>query len=199
MPFASIGRTAFMISCGLATLYGCAQNPPSASSALAPREVPAKTIPVPNTVSPEMQQIIAQPLRTAWDTPPSTPEGWKQLAESTRAGAAPNVEAMRAAPERARRARHHRRREGLHRDARARSTRRNANRTLVQIHGGCYVLNPAEAALPEAMLICRHRRLPRDRGRLPHAAGSVFPGRTRRFDGRVQGRDRQDPILSASA
>jgi monoterpene epsilon-lactone hydrolase len=24
---------------------------------------------------------------------------------------------------------------------------------LIQIHGGCYVLNPAEAALPEAMLI----------------------------------------------
>src|SRR4051812_48170942 len=62
---------------------------------LAPREVPAKTIPVPNTVSPEMQQIIAQPLRTAWDTPPTTPEGWKQLAETIRANAVPNVEAMR--------------------------------------------------------------------------------------------------------
>src|SRR5438270_260568 len=47
------------------------------------------------TVSPELQQIIAQPLRTAWDTPPTTGEGWKQLAESLRAGAAPNVEAMR--------------------------------------------------------------------------------------------------------
>ena len=29
----------------------------------------------------------------------------------------------------------------------------NRDRVLVQIHGGCYVLNPAEAALPEAMLI----------------------------------------------
>ncbi|MBL0394593.1 alpha/beta hydrolase [Ramlibacter monticola] len=29
----------------------------------------------------------------------------------------------------------------------------NRERTLVQVHGGCYVLNPAEAALPEAMLI----------------------------------------------
>jgi len=65
------------------------------SAPLAPREVPAKTIPVPNTVSPELQQIIAQPLRTAWNTPPTTPEGWKQLAESLRAAAAPNVEAMR--------------------------------------------------------------------------------------------------------
>ncbi len=119
---------------------------------LAPREVPAKTIPVPNTVSPELQLIIAQPLRTAWNTPPSTPEGWKQLAESTRAGAAPNVEAMRqrlkvkvepgtmagvkiytVTPEKI--------------------LPENGDRVLVQIHGGCYVLNPAEAALPEAMLI----------------------------------------------
>ena len=29
----------------------------------------------------------------------------------------------------------------------------NRDRILVQIHGGCYVLNPAEAALPEALLI----------------------------------------------
>jgi epsilon-lactone hydrolase len=29
----------------------------------------------------------------------------------------------------------------------------NRERVLVQIHGGCYVLNPAEAALPEALLI----------------------------------------------
>ena len=124
-----------------------AQNTP-----LAPREVPAKTIPVPNTVSPELQQIIAQPLRTAWNTPPTTPEGWKQLAEAIRVAAVPNVEAMRARlkvtvepgtlagvkvytvmPERV--------------------LPENRDRVLVQIHGGCYVLNPAEAALPEAMLI----------------------------------------------
>ena len=122
------------------------------SAPLAPREVPAKTIPVPNTVSPELQAIIAQPLRTAWNTPPTTPEGWKQLAESIRAGAAPNVEAMRqrlkvkvepgtmagvkiytVTPEKV--------------------LQENSDRVLIQIHGGCYVLNPAEAALPEAMLI----------------------------------------------
>jgi monoterpene epsilon-lactone hydrolase len=130
-----------------AAAVACAQSVP-----LAPREVPAKTIPVPNTVSPELQQIIAQPLRTAWNTPPTTPEGWKQLAESIRAAAAPNVEAMRqrlkvkvepgtmagvriytVTPEKV--------------------LPENSDRVLVQIHGGCYVLNPAEAALPEAMLI----------------------------------------------
>lgn len=119
---------------------------------LAPREVPAKTIQVPGTVSPELQQIIAQPLRAGWDTPPKTPDGWKQLAETTRTNALKNVEAMRerlkvrvepgtlagvkiytVTPEHVR--------------------PENRARTLVQVHGGCYVLNPAEAALPEAMLI----------------------------------------------
>ena len=135
-----------------ATLQAAAAAAFAQAAPLAPREVPAKTIPVPNTVSPELQQIIAQPLRTAWNTPPTTPEGWKQLAESIRASAAPNVEAMRqrlkvtvepgtlagvkiytVTPEKV--------------------LPENRDRVLVQIHGGCYVLNPAEAALPEAMLI----------------------------------------------
>lgn len=122
------------------------------SAPLAPREVPAKTIPVPDTVSPELQQLIAQPLRSGWDTPPTTPEGWKALAETTRVRAAPLADAMRerlkvkvepgtmagvriytVTPEQIR--------------------PENRDRLLVQIHGGCYVLNPAEAALPEAMLI----------------------------------------------
>ena len=86
-----IHRIAVVAAFQIATAVALAQPAP-----LAPREVPAKTIPVPNTVSPELQQIIAQPLRTAWNTPPTTPEGWKQLAESLRSAAAPNVEAMRA-------------------------------------------------------------------------------------------------------
>jgi monoterpene epsilon-lactone hydrolase len=136
-----------------ATAALCAETAVFAQSApLAPREVPAKTIPVPNTVSPELQQIIAQPLRSGWNNQPTTPEGWKQLAEATRVAALPNVEAMRnrlkvkvepgvmagvkiftVTPEKVLPA--------------------NKNRTLLQIHGGCYVLNPGEAALPEAMLI----------------------------------------------
>ena len=131
-----ICRIAIVAAFQVAAVSASAQPAP-----LAPREVPAKTIPVPNTVSPELQQLIAQPLRTAWNTPPTTPEGWKQLAESLRASAAPNVEAMRqrlkvtvepgtmagvriytVTPERVR--------------------PENLGRVLVQIHGGCYVLNP---------------------------------------------------------
>ncbi len=42
---------------------------------LAPRDVPAKSVPVPGTVSPQMQAIVAQPLRTNWNKPPTTPDG----------------------------------------------------------------------------------------------------------------------------
>jgi acetyl esterase/lipase len=122
------------------------------SAPLAPREVPARSIPVPNTVSPELQQVIAQPLRPGWDAPPSSAEGWKQVAEALRAASTPNVEAMR---------------ERLEVTVEAgkmggvktytvtpqRVLPENSRRLLLQFHGGCYVINPAEAALPEALLI----------------------------------------------
>jgi monoterpene epsilon-lactone hydrolase len=148
MPFGPMTRCAIATSFLMTAMSGAIAQP----APLASRDVPAKSIPVPTTVSPEMQLIIGQPLRTGWDTPPKTPEGWKQLAGATRTTAVPNVEAMRqrlkvrvesgtmagvkiytVTPDRIR--------------------PENIDRTLVQIHGGCYVLNPAEAALPEAMLI----------------------------------------------
>jgi epsilon-lactone hydrolase len=124
-----------------------AQTPP-----LAPRDVPARSLPVPTTVSPGMQQIIAAPLRQNWNAPPTTPEGWKAMAAAGLAAAQSNVAAMRdrlgvkiepgtiagvkvftvtpqiIAPE-------------------------NRDRLVMQVHGGCYVLNPGEAALPEAILM----------------------------------------------
>ncbi|MDB5628916.1 MAG: steryl acetyl hydrolase, partial [Tardiphaga sp.] len=47
-----------------------AQTSPPASATLAPRDVPARSFPVPATVSPQLQQIIAGPLRAGWNTPP---------------------------------------------------------------------------------------------------------------------------------
>src|SRR5947209_20355358 len=51
-------------------------------------EVPAKTIQVPTTVSPQLQKIIGAPLRTNWDIQPKTGEEWKPVAE---AGALPTI------------------------------------------------------------------------------------------------------------
>ncbi|MGI3899976.1 MAG: alpha/beta hydrolase [Janthinobacterium lividum] len=123
-----------------------------ARSALAPRDVPAKTLPVPDTVSPELQAIIAQPLRNGWNTPPTTPDGWRQLAASTEATGAPQVAPM---AERLHVTIEPGTIDGVHvylltpADIPA----ANAHRLLVHLHGGCYVLNPHLAALPEAVLM----------------------------------------------
>src|SRR5262245_14432999 len=49
----------------------------SAPAQMPPREVPARTIPVPETVSPQMQKLIAVPLTPTWNVIPTTPEAWK--------------------------------------------------------------------------------------------------------------------------
>jgi monoterpene epsilon-lactone hydrolase len=119
---------------------------------LRPLDVPARSLPVLTTVSPAMQALIGAPLRAGWNTIPSTPEGWRALAAAGLAAARPNVAAMadrlRVTIE-----------PGIVDGVRIATVTpqtiapESRNRLLVQIHGGCYVLNPAEAGLPEAMLI----------------------------------------------
>lgn len=123
-----------------------------AQVSLAPREVPAKTLPVPDTVSPALQAVIAQPLRSGWNTPPTTPEGWHQLADTLAARLAPQVAPMAE--------RLHVRIEPatidgvkVYRLTPEDVPVRNASRLLVHVHGGCYVLNPHEAALPEPVMM----------------------------------------------
>ncbi len=124
----------------------------AAQTALPPRDVPAKTIPVPSTVSPGMQAVIAQPLRANWDKPPTTPEGWTELVKQLEAATVPIVAPMAE--------RMHVRIEPSTIDG----VRvyiltpddipaQNAKRVLVHVHGGCYVLNQHLAALPEAILV----------------------------------------------
>lgn len=146
----------------IGTLFAClalagaaeAQDQPR----LAPRLSPAKTIPVPDTVSPAMQAIIAQPLRTNWDKPPTTPEGWKELSDSIATLVAPQigpmsdrlgvkVERMTIDGVRA------------YTITPADMPAANRDRVAIHVHGGCYVLNPREAALPEAMFLAGFGRM----------------------------------------
>jgi epsilon-lactone hydrolase len=128
--------------------------PPAAmaQTPLAPRDEPAKTIPVPDTVSPQLQAVIAQPLHPGWNTPPTTPDGWQQLEDSTIASIAPEVGPM------AQRL-HVRIEKGVidgvtvYRVTPETIPQRNAHRLLIHVHGGCYVLNGHEAALPEAVMV----------------------------------------------
>ena len=123
-----------------------------AQTTLAPRVVPAKTIPVPSDVSPQLQAVIAQPLTNGWNTPPTTPEGWKQLSDRLDIGIAAQVGPM------AQRL-HVKIEQGtidgvkVYRVTPETIPARNARRLLVHLHGGCYVLNGNEAALTEAVLM----------------------------------------------
>ncbi len=128
------------------------------TAAPGPLQVPAKSLPVPTDVSPELQKIVGAPLRTNWDLRPKTGEEWKPVAEAGAAALSKNVPGMlerlkvkvekttidgvrvfivtpeTIAPE-------------------------NANRQLIHMHGGCYVLNPGEASLPEAIFMAGFGRI----------------------------------------
>ena len=122
------------------------------SPAPAPIEVPAKTIPVPTTVSPEMQKVIGAPLRTNWNVTPKTGEEWKPIVEAAAAALAKNVPGMlsrlKVNVEKTTI-------DGVRAFIVAPETipPENRNRLLVHVHGGCYVLNPGEAGLPEAIFM----------------------------------------------
>jgi hypothetical protein len=49
-----------------------------------PRGIPARTLPVPTTVSPAMQTLIGAPLSSTWNVVPQSVE-WKPLAARRRA------------------------------------------------------------------------------------------------------------------
>lgn len=116
------------------------------------QEIPAKTLPVPQTVSPQMQKIIAAPLRNGWNVLPKTGEEWKPLADAIAEGAAKTLpgllERMNVKVEKTMI-------DGVRGYVVTPATIAPENRTrvLIHMHGGCYVLNPREAGLPEAVLI----------------------------------------------
>ena len=63
-------------------------------TALAPREVAAKSIPVPTDVSPGMQKFIAAPLNPAWQDLWKTGEEWRKAADKMDEGIVPTIPAM---------------------------------------------------------------------------------------------------------
>ena len=119
------------------------QSPPQPQ----PLEVPARTLPVPDTVSPEVQRLIGAPLSGNWNSWPKTVEEWKALSApgggrglpalrerfkvKTEATTVNGVQAYLVTPENL--------------------PPENRNRLLVHIHGGCYVLQGGEAATTEAI------------------------------------------------
>jgi acetyl esterase/lipase len=118
-----------------------------------PRVVPGRAIPVPGTVSPQLQATIAAPYRIpAWDADPKNAAEWKDLiAKLADAGIAARrdareklgvtleptviggVKAFILTPKEIR--------------------PENRNRLLINVHGGGYVYGPGEAGTSEATLM----------------------------------------------
>jgi epsilon-lactone hydrolase len=129
-----------------------AQTPATSLAAAGAREVPAKTVPVPDTVSPQMQKLIAAPLTPTWNVIPKSTDEWKAQVATSAAAAMRDLPALREAlrvkveptaidgvkaytvtpevipPE-------------------------NRNRLLVHVHGGCFVSFPGESGTGEAIFM----------------------------------------------
>ncbi|HML27966.1 MAG TPA: alpha/beta hydrolase, partial [Hyphomicrobium sp.] len=124
----------------------------SAPANLAARQIPPRELPVPQTVSPELQAVIGAPYPPGWNDIPQDATAWKELALKSVAGAAQSIAAIKekfslkvekttmagvpvfviTPPEIA---------------------PNNQNRLLVHIHGGGFVLFPGEAGAGEGMMM----------------------------------------------
>ncbi len=114
--------------------------------------MPARTLPVPQSVSPQEQKLIAAPLRPGWNVLPKTGEEWKPVAD---AGAEAIIKGVPGLIERMNVKVEKSTIDGVRVFIVTPATiaPANQNRVLIHMHGGCYVLNPREAALPEAVMM----------------------------------------------
>jgi acetyl esterase/lipase len=116
------------------------------------RKVPERTLPVPDTVSPEMQAIIGRPMDPSFNIAPTSTAEWKTRVERAALATVAGLPALREAL-------------GVEVEATMiagvkafRVTPRstppgNENRVLLHLHGGVRVLNPGEAGTREAILM----------------------------------------------
>jgi epsilon-lactone hydrolase len=119
-----------------------------------PRNLPARTLPVPTTVSPEMQALIGSPLSANWNSVPKSLEEWKPLAApSTGRGLAALRDRFKLTSEQMTV-------NGVtaYMITPSEIPPENRNRLLVHVHGGCYVLSGGEAGTSEAIYMAAHGR-----------------------------------------
>ena len=139
----------------LRTLLGAATAvlPAAAQTgAGAPRQVPAKSVPVPTDVSPEMQKLIGAPLNPDWDHLWSTGAEWRAAADKQAAKTMQTLPAMRerlhvtVKPDTI---------DGVHVFVVTPDTipPGHQDKVLLHVHGGCYVLFPGESGTSEAILM----------------------------------------------
>ena len=116
------------------------------------RTAPARPLPVPGDVSPQMQAIIARPIAPTFNVVPKTVEDWQARIKASADAGALAVPALAAR---------------LHVKVEPAAMAgvpvfvvtpetvapQNRNRLLIHIHGGCYVLGGGLAAANEAVMM----------------------------------------------
>ncbi len=121
------------------------------------REVPARLLPVPSTVSPELQAIVGAPLPAGWDTIPADADAWRSLQRQTGAGPHPILAEIG---------------QKLGVDIKSDTISgvpvfistphdmpsAHQNRTLLHLHGGGYVFFPGEIGAGEGMMMAGYGR-----------------------------------------
>ena len=139
------GFACFAVAIALSAPLAIAQAP-----APGPREMPAKTVPVPDTVSPQVQKLIAAPLTPTWNVIPNSSEEWKAQINSVYVATMKGLPALRETL--------HVKVEPMTIDG-VKAYRvtpevippENRNRLLVHVHGGCFVSFPGESGTVEAV------------------------------------------------
>src|SRR3954467_11357259 len=129
----------FVLTCtALALTYGAVH---AINGALQQLQVPARALPVPTDVSPEMQRIIAAPRNSAWNVLWKTGEEWRAAANKRAQGTLQIIGAVRGR---------------LHVASKSETMGgqkvyvitpdvippEHRDKLLIHVHGGCYVFSP---------------------------------------------------------
>ena len=115
-------------------------------------DVPAKTLPVPRTPSPQIQELISAPLRPGWNALPKSDQEWRQIVA---AGAAATLKTLPDLIDRMKVKVEKTTIDGVRAFIVTPDSilPNNRNRVLIHLHGGCYVFSPGESGLPEAVMM----------------------------------------------
>src|SRR3954462_15188803 len=136
-------------SCAVAVLALLAPLAGAQTASQGARELPARSVPVPETVSPQMQKLIGAPLTPTWNVIPKTAAEWKGQVNAGYEATMKSLPALREAlgvkvePIML---------DGVKAYMVTPSSipPQNRNRLLVHVHGGCFVSFPGGAACPAA-------------------------------------------------
>lgn len=116
------------------------------------RDVPARVLPIPDTISPQMQAIVAEPMNTRWQLKPETAADWKTIVDKASQAAMTGLPKLRADL-------------GVTVVASKMGgvpvfiltpksiAAKNAHRILINLHGGIRVFGPGESGTSEAIFM----------------------------------------------